>query len=402
MNEDDKEGCAAPRLERRIIHVLPSAGSSIGGPIRSTIATMLAIQQVGGCESQLLLTTQEGMTEEWEQGIRERLPEHARLLVFKNWGNHTTNLSVQLLVWLARNTTTIGDVLFLRALLHPMTSAAAFVARMKAVPYVVVPHGTLSHYTFEYKNTLLKRLYLSVIDRCTIQGATFVQCTSQKEADDVKDLAEDDIAIEVIPHPFDADVDASFKSTVREGRTQILFLSRLHPMKGLELLLEAVHLLSREGLTDFSLVIAGSGRPSYVGRIKELVKTLSLDGRVEFLGFVEGKEKREAFKNADVFVLPSKRENYGIAVVEALAHGIPVVISNSVDIWSKVEESGGGFVVERDAKEVATALKRLLGDIDLRRQMSTRALTVAPEHFAPCAVGKDLIGELARRLDSVS
>jgi glycosyltransferase involved in cell wall biosynthesis len=108
-------------------------------------------------------------------------------------------------------------------------------------------------------------------------------------------------------------------------------------------------------------------------------------------GFLEGREKERALLSSDVFVLPSHQENFGVAAVEAMAAGLPVLISRGVGIWREVEQAEAGLVVERTARGVASALTSLLADPDRRKRLGTNGRSLVRDRFAPEAVGRRLL-----------
>ena len=118
---------------------------------------------------------------------------------------------------------------------------------------------------------------------------------------------------------------------------------------------------------------------------------LGLQTAVKLPGFVEGVEKACLLESSAVFVLPSKQENFGNAVAEAMDAGLPVVITRNVDIWSEVEAAGAGIVIgERTPGELAKALNRLLGDPGLREQMGQKGRELVRSAFDPASVGPRL------------
>ena len=142
-----------------------------------------------------------------------------------------------------------------------------------------------------------------------------------------------------------------------EGRRLLLFLSRLHPKKGCDLLLKAFAGVAGED-PRLHLVMAGPAEPSLQAELERLADTLGIAGRVTWTGMLSGDRKWGAFHAADAFVLPSHQENFGIAVAEALACGLPVLISDKINIWREIAEDGAGLVAEDT--EAGTA--RLLRD----------------------------------------
>ncbi len=142
----------------------------------------------------------------------------------------------------------------------------------------------------------------------------------------------------------------------------LLFLSRIHPKKGIDLLINAYIELSREKNDLPLLLIAGPGSDSEYGRsMRQLVdKHPAISNKVIFTGMLGGNDKWGAFYGCEAFILPSHQENFGIAVVEALACGKPVIISDQVNIWNEISETGGGLVGHDDLNGTRESLKAWL------------------------------------------
>jgi len=140
------------------------------------------------------------------------------------------------------------------------------------------------------------------------------------------------------------------------GKRFLLYLGRLHEKKGCDLLIESFVQTRPAGGAAGHLVIAGpAGHQDYLQRLK----TLAADAEtsITFCGMLSGNLKWGAFSAADAFVLPSHQENFGIAVVEALACGTPVLISNKVNIWREIVNDGAGFADEDDPAGITRLLK---------------------------------------------
>src|SRR6185436_20783168 len=166
----------------------------------------------------------------------------------------------------------------------------------------------------------------------------------------------------------DSSVDGSFRAAWPEtrGRRIVLFLGRLNFKKGLDLLVRAFGEVARRR-PDVHLVLAGPDDDGYGATVRRWLGAEGVLDRVTFTGMLLGRAKLAAFRDADVFVLPSYTENFGMAVVEAMACGRPVVISDHVNIWHEVAAAGAGRVTRCDAGEVAAALLGLLDDPAARR-----------------------------------
>lgn len=370
----------------RVLQVLPSIASESGGPVRSTLANCRALHTVDPVIRLTLATTGKRLEAGWREVFEARMPAGMELEVFPGVGRHAFMVSPRLAVWLWRHVTEF-DLVVVRALLHPVSSTAAWIARRRGVPYLVVPHGTLSRYTFEHRRTLIKRAYVRLVERRTLAGAAAIRFTSEAERGEAPSWCATTPS-RVITHPYEPRFDQDER---RDGKPrQILFLSRLHPKKGIDVLLEALRLVLVE-IPAARLILAGSGTASFERHIRSAVRRLGLEEAVKLPGFVEGEEKTRLLAESAVFALPSRQENFGIAVVEAMDAGLPVVISRGVDIWPRVEETQAGIVVEeRTPEAVANALHRLLDDEALRHGMGQNGKQLVRTAFDPKTVGREL------------
>jgi glycosyltransferase involved in cell wall biosynthesis len=139
--------------------------------------------------------------------------------------------------------------------------------------------------------------------------------------------------------------DARFPALV--AKRKLLFLGRVHEKKGADLLFKAFAALrsrQADALRDVQIVMAGPADHAYGQSMQRLVKQLGIDDQVTWTGMLTGDEKWGAFRTADAFILPSHQENFGIAVAEALACGVPVLISNQVNIWREIQQAQGGLI----------------------------------------------------------
>jgi glycosyltransferase involved in cell wall biosynthesis len=180
------------------------------------------------------------------------------------------------------------------------------------------------------------------------------------------------------------------------GKRLILFLSRIHPKKGCDLLLDAFAELTG---TDASLRLVMAG-PDQVGAQAQLVlraERLGIGGLVTWTGMLRGDLKAGAFRTAEAFILPSHQENFGIAVVEALACGVPALISNKVNIWREIQADHAGLVAEDTMAGTKELLARWLAlTVSERDSMTRNALRCFERRFHIDIAANNILGALER------
>ncbi len=248
--------------------------------------------------------------------------------------------------------------------LHP-NWASASAAHRAGKPLVISPRGMLEPWSLA-RSRWRKRVLWGLQERRSFARAALIHATSSAEAESVRDLAVQ-TPIAVIPNGIDLEGEFSQKrlESIRthfvgeEGAARtVLFLARIHPKKGLDLLLGAWSgLESRLGSTK--LLICGGGEPAHVAALKSRLEQLG-DDRVEYLGAVEGERKLELLTRAQVVVLPSLSENYGMVVAEALACRTPVITTTETP-WRTIAERGCGWWVRPDVADLRKALESALG-----------------------------------------
>jgi glycosyltransferase involved in cell wall biosynthesis len=287
------------------------------------------------------------------------------------------------------------DLVHIHALFSYPSNIAAWIAGKLGVPYVIRPLGVLNRWGMTNRRPGLKRLSFAAIESRLLANAAAVQFTSAQEQSEAEDLYRHKRPV-VIPNPIvqtridkdslaqaDKELDA-----VVDGRRMILFLSRIHPKKGIELLIPAFAKLYPDHPATV-LVIAGDGTPALTSRLKDLARSLLPGNAVYFASFVRESRKQALLDRADVFVLPSYSENFGVAAVEAMACGVPVVVTDQVGIHPAIAAHEAGCVVSCQVNEIARTIDKLLRNPTLRSEMGQRGRQlVAMEYSADAVAGK--------------
>jgi glycosyltransferase involved in cell wall biosynthesis len=174
-----------------------------------------------------------------------------------------------------------------------------------------------------------------------------------------------------------------------QGRRVVLYLGRLNFKKGLDVLTQAFGDLARRR-PDVHLVLAGPDDEGYGARVRGWLGEVGALERCTIVGMQVGAAKLAALHGADVFVLPSYSENFGVSVVEAMASGLPVVISDRVNIWREIAGARAGLVVPPDPGAISRALATVLDDPD-RQAMAERGRRLVSERFSWAAAGARML-----------
>lgn len=296
------------------------------------------------------------------------------------------------------------DLVHIHSVLNYPATVAARACRDASVPYLIRPCGILdrSAFTKPYESgprawwsRLRKSLYMRLVSAKNVRHASALHFTTRAEQLASKWIAGNTPGVVVplgteIPKALNREVAreaAASQLDLPAGIPWILFLSRIHPVKGLERLLHAVRRLRIEA----RLIVAGRGTSSYERKIDKLTRELELSNRVSRVGFVTGATKTNLLAGSDLFVLPSHHENFGVAVIEALAHGLPVLLSPQVGVQAAVVNGGAGCVAEPAPHKIAESMAELLGHPERRRRMSARARHLARTLYGWDRIARDLI-----------
>jgi len=215
---------------------------------------------------------------------------------------------------------------------------------------VTSPHGTLSSWALE-RNRLVKKL-LWLLQRRTLSQADLLHATSEEEYYDIRALGFQS-PIMIVPNGIDIPEIPKIDTANEIDSRTLLFLSRIHSTKGIDRLLQAWTSLHKRH-PQWRLVVAGFGAANHVKDVTALASSLRLE-RVLFPGPLYGEAKKQAYFGADLFVLPTHSENFGMVVAEALAHSTPAVVSRGAP-WSGLETEGCGWWIEHDVPTLIAAL----------------------------------------------
>lgn len=374
-----------------VLQVIPSAALVHGGPSTALRAIESELSRLG-CRVTTVTTDDDGPGRRIDTSRPPDSESGVTRVYFRKW-TEFYKCAPGMVFWLWRNVRNF-DVVHIHSLFSFSSIVAARIARWRGIPYVLRPLGTLNAYGITRRRPWLKRLSLAVFERRAIRDAAAVHFTSRAEWDQALEVGVSlrgvvlPLGVEA-PAPANRDaVEARFPELA--GHRYILYLSRLDPKKNVEGLLRALS-LARGELLQLKLLIAGDGQQPYVEGLKHLAGQLRVDDVIVWAGHIEGTLKASALSGAEMFLLPSFSENFGVAAAEALMAGVPCVLGEGVAIAKEVAEAGAGLEVSADPGHIAAALKQLAGDVRLRDEMAIRAAALARSRYSVEAMGRRLM-----------
>jgi glycosyltransferase involved in cell wall biosynthesis len=316
----------------------------------------------------------------------------AQVIFFRRQISEAFKYSRPLAAWLGQHVSDF-QVAHIHAVFSHACLAAAAACRRGHVPYVVRPLGTLDPWSLQQKR-LRKRLLWNAGVRRMLDGAAAIQYTTAAE----QRLAEAPLGLRrgvVIPIGIDTQAylesvdDRHFRELCPDAGDvpYVLFLGRLHPKKGLDLLLEAFQQATHAPeLRHWRLVVAGAGDPTYMAQLQRRPRE-----RIVFAGWLAGWDRLAALQQAALLVLPSFQENFALVVAEALACQVPVLISRHVNLAEDVEAAGAGWVVPLTVSALEQALVDVMCHPEERRRRGAAGRALAARFNWPL-VASELAG----------
>ena len=345
-------------VSMKVLHVSPAfyPATYWGGPIFSVYGLCNALARNPSCQIRVLTTDAAGPRLSERVDVTEiptRYPAGYDVFFARRIFGKETSLGLLRRLWpMVR----WADVVHLTAAYSFPTLPTLFICRVLGKPVVWSPRGSLQA-TQEWEGArrrTLKRLWEAVCNAVIGKGRCVLHVTSPEEAKDSAHRIRN-AGVRIIPNGVDVPDEVPDRVWRPGGRTRLLFIGRLHPIKGVENLLQALARLPEDG---FELRICGTGEPGYVSNLRQLAGKLGVIDRVTFSGHVDGNEKSRAFHNADVCIVSSFMENFGIVVAESLAHGVPVIASRGTP-WGELEGRGCGLWIDNSPESLSQAIQAM-------------------------------------------
>lgn len=352
--------------------MISSISRTSGGPARSVQGLVARLNRVG--VKAWLLTLRHG-DEPWVEGVK----------LFAN-GEPFENVVARIK----------PDIVHLHGLWSFGLHRCVLICRRWRIPYIIAPRGMLEPWSLEQK-WLKKRIARWLYQDRDLKYAVALHATAESEAKQFRQLG---FGNKVIVSPNGVNVPKTFEPRkTLNTRKKVLFVSRMHPKKGALELVEAWgHLVVRgqwsvvSGWTcELVYTVSGEIEQEYEARVKARVKDLGLQDQFVFTGALNDDEKWKAYARADLFVLPTYSENFGIVVAEALWAGVPVITTNGTP-WIELETKKCGWWINIGVEPLAKTLDKAMAlDDAARREMGEQGRNLVEEKYIWDAVVKEMV-----------
>src|SRR5579883_1635946 len=366
----------------RVLHVISSMSQLRGGPSVSMHNVLKALRGKG-IAADVATTDDDGDTARLDVPLDRFVDVQGQRVRYFPRQTLKYAFSAPLLAWLLRNVRAY-DLVHTHGLFSFGPLAAAWCARAAGVPYIMRPAGVLDTWGMKNKSRLVKATSVRLVEAPLLKAAAAVHFTTALEQ---ARAADQSLPIRPVVLATGVEVEGSgdpaepIPELAAEGTRMVLYLARIHPIKCVDTLLRAFSEIEDRN-SRLRLVIAGDGDPGLVAELQRLADSLRLGDRVRWLGFTSGARKRWLLARADVFVLPSASENFGIAVVEAMGAGAPVIVTSGCGLADFVAQREAGMVTDGTVQSLRDALTRLLSDEPLRLAMGRSGQRAARQELS--------------------
>ena len=394
----------------KVLHVIASVDPRWGGPVEGVLASSRILIACGHEAHVLSLDPpdadflQNMPVPTFAVGVSGRLHDVLRRKIRLLRFAYTPGLAA----WLEEHAEDY-DAVIVNGLWNYASSGTWRALRKSGAPYFVFVHGMLDPWFNKTSlvKTSLKRIFWKALERKVLRDARGVLFTCEAERRLARLSFAPYEARELVVGYGTQDIGGDAKAQLAafhaqapsvRGRKLILYLSRIHAKKGVDLL---IHAFARHAarFPEVDMVIAGPDQNGLQESLEALARDLKIADRICWPGMLSGDAKWGAFRAADVFALPSHQENFGVAIVEALALHTPVLITNKVNIWREIEADGAGLVVNDDIEGVSAGLERMLAlSPDERQSMREAGRQSFERRYDVRKASLDLIEALGREL----
>lgn len=294
------------------------------------------------------------------------------------------------------------DIVHITSVFLFASALGAHYAKKYGKPYIISPRGNFMKAPMSV-SSLKKKIYTNIIERRNLAGAAAIHFTSEEEKNDYLSGGFPAKKSLVIPNGTDLPAEAGTLAEEAAGFRKkhgippeakvVSCLGRVSWIKGFDVLVPALKLLKDAGENTRLLVIGGDDNKGYLGEVKKMVEEKGLKDRVIFAGMLAGREKSVALAASDLLVQPSESESFGMAVAEAMAAGLPVIVAKGVGLAKLILETDSGIVISKNSEELAGAVKKITRDGRVAGEMGRNGREVAKKYLSNENVANRFIAE---------
>jgi glycosyltransferase involved in cell wall biosynthesis len=370
----------------KILHLIPSIAPVRGGPSQAIIQMVCALREQE-IDAEIATTNDNG-PDLLEVPLHQRtIYQDVPVWFFPRFSPSIHSIrefafSSALTHWLWQNLDQY-NLLHVHAIFSYPSTIGMMIARIKNIPYINRPLGQLCTWSLQ-QSQRKKQIYLNLVERSNVNHAQRLHFTTEQEKQEASTL-ELEASSFILPHgitlpPFKPKAHHQLRENLNLSADEpiILFMSRLHEKKGLEYLIPALGKLKEK---RFTFVLAGNGTPEYETHITQLIQAAKITNRTYRSGFISGEQKTLFLQGSDLFVLTSHSENFGVAVLEAMAAGLPVLITPGVALASVVRQHQLGYITDLDTQMIASQLQSCLENPTQLERLRDRAREFILKHY---------------------
>ena len=380
-----QSGASVGRPVIRIMEVFPTLGQPYGWAQGVAEGLSNGLARLGH-EVEIVTTAEHPMQERWQAAVT------LRSFPIDLWTRRSPRLVRNAYVSTAltrhvRRAVDDFDLIHIHTLYSFVSAAAARAGHRANVPSVISPCGSLDPYTHMRKGRVRKDVFQALYHRRDLARAAAVHFLSEGELERASsfEITAPQVVVELglAANKYSLQRSGAFTRRYPElaGARVIMYLGRISYTKGLDLLVRAFAQIAQR-FGDARLVLAGPDYEGFGQVLAEMLRGCGLTSRVTFSGLLSEADKIAALAGADVLVLPSYTEAFGIALLEGMASGLPVVVTDRAALAPVIREAGAGLVVPADDKSLGEALSVLLMDADLRRVLGRRGRRLVETRFS--------------------
>lgn len=349
----------------KVLHIIASIDETTGGPARSVPQTCIELAKLG-VEIEIICQPSTNPV---------KIPKMKNLSVrflnskaLKNYGKTLNNKDIA--------------IIHLQHIWLPYIHIMAAAARKAHIPYIITPRGMLEPWIMN-RNPLKKKLAMLLYQHKDLKRARVIHTTCEQEKDNIQAIGYTN-KIKVIPNGIDLSKIPEPK--ISYDCKKMVFLSRIHEKKGIENLLDAWKEIANN---KWMLEIAGEGEGNYVAKLKHKIKSEQIKN-VTFVGGKYGMDKWDFIRSADVFVLPTYSENFGIVVAEALAVGVPVITTTGTP-WEELKTNHCGWWIDLNIEDITHSIQdAIMTSPELLKNMGERGKKLIKNNYDIKTVAQQL------------